>query len=80
MFLSYSPDKIFCVPKACAVRIVDMTSSARLPPSAICFKDNLVPNGDQSFKSSLIHSNSLRVFGSKFVHDAACDTDAGKDG
>lgn len=39
--LLYSPSNIDCVPKAWAVRIVEITSSARLPPSAVCFKASL---------------------------------------
>src|SRR6267154_2085129 len=65
MFLSYSPDKIFCVPKACAVRIVDMTSSARLPASATCFKDNLVSKKRSEFQAKL---------DSKCTHSAYLDS------
>lgn len=41
MCSSYKREMIFCVPKAWAVRTVDITSSANVPPSATLFRLSL---------------------------------------
>ena len=75
----YSAPKVFCVPKAWAVRTVEMTSSARLPPSAKCFKERLMifKNKEECIKVGRT-CYSPHVGGCEFVRDGTRDGDTRK--